>query len=52
MLNLKLDIVMVQNNFHPISKLSFQFIELLLTVLQFSRTKNNGKIITRGSKSC
>ena len=43
--NLQFDIVMVQNSFHPIYKLSFQVIELLLTLLQFSHTKqwNNNK---------
>ena len=32
---LQFDIAMVQNNFHPIKK-SFQVIELLLTLLQYS----------------
>ena len=37
--NLQFDIVMVQNSFHPISKISFQVIEFLLTLLQPSHIK-------------
>ena len=37
--NLQFDTVMVQNSFHPIYKISFQVIELLLIFLQFSNTK-------------
>ena len=37
--DLQFDIVMVQNNFHLIKKMSFQVIVLLHTLLQFSDLK-------------
>ena len=38
-LYLQFDTFIVQNSFHPINKISFQVIELLLTLLKFSHTK-------------
>ena len=37
--DLQFDMIMVQKIYHPILKLSFQVIELLLTLLQFSHIK-------------